>query len=118
MIKRFIPIIIISIFLINIASAAGNETLLQPGMGMNWFNAQPKDFKDMIMWVVGGLMFLLGLAFIISSGAAAGKGMLDKSGFGNPDEKSRSNNAMFGILLTLVGVLIFIAVGTGVFSFF
>jgi hypothetical protein len=117
MFKRIVLALTFMVLMANIASA-NETTLLNPGMGMKWFNAQPTDFKTLIGWVLGLLMFLLGLAFVISSGAAAGKGMLDKSGFGNPEEKSRSNNALFGILLTLVGVMIFIAVGMGVFSFF
>lgn len=119
MMKRILLALTFMMLMANIASAAGSETsLLSPGMGMNWFNAQPKEFKDLIGWVLGGLIFILGLAFLVSLGGAGGKGMLDKSGFGNPEEKSRSNNALFGILLTLVGVMIFIAVGMGVFSFF
>lgn len=94
------------------------DELLSTGMGMDWFRTQPQEFKDMIYWILGGLMFALGLVFIATSGIAAGKGMLDKSGFGNPEEKSKANNALFGILFMLIGVMIFIAIGTGVFSFF
>ena len=115
--KMIIGLLLIAL-ITNIASAAGNESLLSPGMGMKWYDTQPQEFKDLIIWCIGGLFFILGVIFIATSGAAAGKGMLDKSGFGNPEEKSKSNSALLGIALTLVGVMILIAVGLGVFKWF
>lgn len=118
--RKIITILIIIMSITNIVSADTNtnESLLKPGMGMDWYNAQPQDFKDLVWWCLGGVVFAFGAIFVISTLGAGGKGMLQKGGFENPEEQARSNTAIFGIFLIAVGVMIFIAIGTGFFKWF
>lgn len=94
-----------------------SNSLLQPGMGMSWFKAQPQEFKDMIYWIMGAIMFFLLAVFLATSGIAGSSGMLDKSGFVDPNSRSRSNTALFGIFFTLIGVILFISLGLGIFKY-
>jgi len=53
------------------AAAAGNDSLLTPGMGMSWYNSQSQDFKDLMFWIFGGAIFITGAAYIIFSAFGA-----------------------------------------------
>lgn len=104
MIKQINLLILTMCVLSFTASAAANDSLLNPGMGMSWYGKQSAEFKDLMTWVIGGAVFIVGAAYIILTTFGAGKVQYENT-FGSAEGKSHTSNALiknFGILILMV----------------
>ncbi len=90
-----------------LAAADGSE-LLTPGMGMAWYNAQSQEFKDLMVWVIGGVLFIVGAAYILFTAFGATASHYEGT-FGSQDAKSRHSNTIirnFAILIVMIAAII------------
>ncbi len=62
--QNILRVIAVLILLTPFAAADGSS-LLTPGMGMTWFRSQSADFQNLVSWVIGGVMFIVGAAYIL-----------------------------------------------------
>lgn len=109
--------ICIVLCMITITAAAANDSLLTPGMGMSWYNSQSQDFKDLMFWIFGGAIFIVGAAYILLSAFGATASHYENT-FGSQDAKARHSNTLirnFGILILMIAVIL---IGKSIFSWF
>lgn len=110
-------LIILFIVFLPIVSAANNNSLVNPGMGMDWYRKQPEEFKELVWYVLGGGMFIVGAIFILLSLFGAGKAQIEST-FGSEEGKNKAVWSIiknFGILLLMIGIII---LGLSVFGWF
>ena len=110
-------LIIFFILFLPLASAATNESLLNPGMGMDWYRSQSQEFKNLMTWVFGGALFIVGACYILFTAFGATASHYEGT-FGSQEAKSRHSNTIlrnFGILILMIAVIM---VGLSIFSWF
>ncbi len=113
--KNMLSKILIVLSLITPLAAADGSSLLTPGMGMNWFHEQSSDFQNLVSWVIGGVIFIVGAAYILFTAFSA-TSMHCEGTFGSQEAKAKHSNALirnFAILILMIGV---IEVGIQVFK--
>jgi hypothetical protein len=116
-IKPILKICIVLSLMAGTAAAATNDSLLTPGMGMSWYNSQSQDFKDLMFWVFGGAIFIVGAAYILFSAFGATATHYENT-FGSQDAKARHSNTLlrnFGILILMIAVIL---IGRSIFAWF
>ncbi len=90
-INKFMLVLVLLVF---VAPAyAADDGLLTPGMGMAWYNSQSQEFKDLIVWVFGGVLFIVGAAYILFTAFGATASHYEGT-FGSQDAKSRHSNTI------------------------
>ena len=114
---KYILKICIVLCILTLPAMAANDSLLTPGMGMSWYNSQSQEFKDLMFWVFGGTIFIVGAAYILFSAFGATATHYENT-FGSQDAKARHSNTLlrnFGILILMIAVIL---VGISMFSWF
>jgi hypothetical protein len=115
--KKIIYLIFVILMMAGTATAATNDSLLTPGMGMSWYNSQSQDFKDLMFWIFGGAIFIVGAAYILFSAFGATASHYENT-FGSQDAKARHSNTLlrnFGILILMIAVIL---IGRSIFAWF
>jgi hypothetical protein len=110
-------LMIFYILFLPLVSAAANDSLLQPGMGMDWYRAQSPEFKNLMTWVFGGALFIVGACYILFTAFGATASHYEGT-FGSQEAKARHSNTLirnFGILILMIAVIM---VGLSIFSWF
>lgn len=110
-------LIIFFIVFLPIVEAANNDSLLNPGMGMNWYRSQPQEFKNLVVWVFGATIFIVGAGYILftlyGTTAAHYEGT-----FGSQGEKARHHNILFRNFAILILMIAIIIIALSLFGWF
>ncbi len=111
-------VVLLFILLSPAALAADNSSgLLTPGMGMNWYNQQSQDFKDLMIWVFGGTLFIVGAAYILFTAFGTTASHYEGT-FGSQEAKSRHSNTIIRNFAILIIMIAAIMIGLSVFKWF
>jgi hypothetical protein len=98
-------------------AAADGSSLLTPGMGMSWYNSQSQEFKDLFVWVLGGVIFIVGAAYILFTAYGATSSHYEGT-FGSQEAKSRHSNTIIRNFAVLVMMIAAIMIGVSLFKWF
>jgi len=97
---------------------ASKDSLLQPGMGRNFWNSLPSNIQNIVMLMIGGGVFVFLFAYIYYTGKASMDSMSESGNDGDPQKQKKHNNRIAQIFIALVAWIIFIYLGTWLFPFF
>jgi hypothetical protein len=98
-------------------AAADGSGLLTPGMGMAWYNSQSQEFKDLFVWVLGGVIFIVGAAYILFTAYGTTASHYEGT-FGSQEAKSRHSNTIVRNFAILIMMIAAIMVGVQIFKWF
>ncbi len=99
------------------ATVNDNDSLLSPGMGMAWYRAQSADFKNLLTWLFGGTIFIVGSAYILFTAFGVTSTHYENT-FGSQEAKSRHGNTLLKNFGVLIGMIAVVMVGLSIFNWF
>lgn len=108
-------IVIFSILVI--PATAADNSLLNPGMGMEWYNKQSDEFKALMIWVFGGAMFIVGACYILFTAFGATASHYEGT-FGSQEAKAKHTNTIIRNFAILILMIAAVMVGLSIFSWF
>ncbi len=109
--------LIMFIIFVPVVLAENNDSLLTPGMGMDWFKKQPQDFKNLVYWVFGATVFIVGAAYILFTlyGTTASH---YEGTFGSQEGKARHQSVLFRNFAILILMIAIIIIALSIFGWF
>jgi hypothetical protein len=114
--KRILQTCIV-VGLLSVPALADGSGLLTPGMGMAWYNSQSAQFKALFVWVLGGVIFIVGASYIVFTAYGATAAQAEGT-FGAQEAKARHHNTLIKNFVILIGMIAVIMVGVSIFSWF